>query len=76
VGHVGVAFSSLADYTPRASGLRRKQECGVTTLVLVTTVRLTKLKNNHEIQKTQRNAPLLTKQMFIDMAAGASTAQR
>jgi hypothetical protein len=39
VGHAGVAFSPLADYTPRASGLRRKRQCDVPTLVLITTVR-------------------------------------
>jgi hypothetical protein len=33
---VGVAFSPLADFTPRASGLRRKRQCGVPTSVLVT----------------------------------------
>jgi hypothetical protein len=39
VGRVGVAFSPLDDYTPRASGLRHIQQCGVPTLVLVTAVR-------------------------------------
>jgi hypothetical protein len=39
VGCVGVAFSPLADSTPRAAGLRQKRQCGVPTLVLVTTVR-------------------------------------
>jgi hypothetical protein len=30
---------ALTFYTPRASGLRQKRQCGVPTLVLVTTVR-------------------------------------
>jgi hypothetical protein len=41
---VGVAFSPLADFTSRASGLRSwtppgHQQCGVPTLVLVTSMR-------------------------------------
>jgi hypothetical protein len=35
----GVTIFPLADYAPRASGLRWQRQCGVPTLVLITTVR-------------------------------------
>ena len=57
---VGTPLLPQDDYTPRASGLRRNRQCGVPTLVLVTTVR-----------QKKKNKPF----MHMDPVAGIPTLQ-